>query len=134
MLLNVSYNNPKIRGQINSTIGNPFTLKERIKMHGIGSPKLFINTASIEINNLLILDNNRNVCNIEIRPKGIILGFRSLLESYALIIPFYKLSIYKGKVDEYSIYKDHYFVKVQADKQAHSFIKKLLKYKAEIRY
>ena len=126
MLLNVSYNNPDVRKKIDEAVGRPFTLMERIKMGGIGSPKLFINTCSVEINNLLILDNNLNICNIEMRPLGIIVGFRSLLESYALIIPYYKLSLYKGKADEYSIYRDKYYFKIRARKQdmaAHGFFK-----------
>ena len=65
--------------------------------------KLIINSASIDIHNLLILDQNINTCNIELRPKGIIVRFRSLLETYGLIIPYYKLKIYKGKSQEYSI-------------------------------
>ncbi|GGG55360.1 hypothetical protein GCM10011414_26510 [Croceivirga lutea] len=134
MLVNVSYNDKKIREKIDSEVGKPFTLKERIKLAGIGSPKLEITEASVEIRNLLILDNNADCCNIEMRPNGIILGFRSLLESYALIIPFYKLTIYKGDLAVYSIYKDHYFVKVKADTKAvQKFFKKLLDYKTDNR-
>lgn len=77
-----------------------------------------ITQTSIDIHNLLVLDNNRNTCNIELRPKGIILRFRSLLETYALVIPYYKLTLYKGKAKEYSIYKDKQFVKVAADTKA----------------
>lgn len=134
MLLNVSYNNPEVKKKIDEAVGKPFTLRDRIKMGGIGSPKLHITSTSVEINNLLILDNNLNTCNIEMRPQGIILGFRSLLESYALIIPYYKLSIYKGQAEEYSIYRDKYFVKIRARKQdisAHKFIKKVMDYKAD---
>ncbi|NKI33191.1 hypothetical protein [Croceivirga thetidis] len=132
MLLNVSYNDKKIRERIDAEVGKPFTLKERFQLGGIGSPKLEITEASAEIRNLLILDNNADCCNIELRPKGIILGFRSLLESYALIIPFYKLTIYKGDLAIYSIYRDHYFVKVKSDTKAvQKFFKKLLNYKAD---
>ncbi len=132
MLLNVSYTNKKITQKIDAEVGKPFTLKERLKMRGIGSPKLEITEASIEIRNLLILDNNADCCNIEMRPKGIILGFRSLLESYALVIPYYKLTIYKGDFAIYSIYRDNYFVKVKSDtKAAQKFFKKLLDYKAD---
>ena len=134
MLLNVSYNNPKIKTQINEEVGPPFTLRERIKMGGIGSSKLFITSTSVEINNLLILDSYINTCNIEMRPKGIIVGFRSLLESYALVIPYYKLSLYKGKAEEYSIYRDNYFIKIRArskDSATHKFVKKVMSYKAE---
>lgn len=134
MLLNVSYNNPEVKKKIDEAVGKPFTLRDRIKMGGIGSPKLHITSTSVEINNLLILDNNLNTCNIEMRPQGIILGFRSLLESYALIIPYYKLSIYKGQAEEYGIYRDKYFVKIRARKQdtsAHKFIKKVMDHKAD---
>ncbi len=134
MLVNVSYNNKSVTKAIDEAVGKPFSLKERIRKGGIGSPRLVISEASVQINNLLILDNNRNYCNVEIRPKGIIVGFRSLLESYALVIPFYKLTLYKGKAEEYSIHKDNYFVKIEAkarDRGIHKFFQKLLHLKNE---
>lgn len=79
------------------------------------------------------MDNNRNQCNIEMRPQGIIVGFRSLLESYAWIIPYYKLVLYKGKAEEYSIHMDNYYVKIKAtsrDKATHNFMSKVLAAKA----
>ena len=118
MLLNVSYNEPKIKEKIEAAVGKPFSLKERWAKGGIGSSKLVIGQSSMDIHNLLVLDNNRNTCNIELRPKGIILRFRSLLETYALVIPYYKLTLYKGKAQEYSIYKDKQFVKVVANTKA----------------
>ena len=81
MLLNVSYNEPEVKKKIETAVGKPFSLKERWTKGGIGSSKLLITQTSIDIHNLLILDNNRNTCNIELRPKGIILRFRSLLET-----------------------------------------------------
>ncbi|RRO12511.1 hypothetical protein [Flavobacteriaceae bacterium 14752] len=130
MLLNVSYNRPKIKKQIDESVGQSFSLVDRVKLGGIGSGKLVINSTSKQIYNLLILDSYRNVCSIEIRPKGIILSFRSLLETYALVIPFYKLKIYKGQSQEYSVYMDNYFVKVKADeKRIHKFMRKILDYK-----
>ncbi|WP_034259267.1 arginyl-tRNA synthetase [Altibacter lentus] len=134
MILNVSYNNKAITKQIDEELGKPFTLKERIKQQGIGSPRLVITDCSLHLHNLLILDSNRNVCNIELRPKGIIVGFRSLLESYALVIPFYKLVLYKGKAEEYSVYRDDYYVKVLArskDTAIHAFMLKVLNAKAK---
>ena len=132
MILNVSYNNRSITQKIDDEVGKPFTLKERWAMGGIGSPKLIITDASIEIRNLLILDNNRDTCNIEMRPKGVILRFRSLLETFALIVPYYKLTLYKGESSVYSVYRDHYFVKVASDTKAvQKFFKKLLAHKAD---
>lgn len=132
MLLDVSYNDKEITRKINKELGNAFTLRERFKMGGIGSPKLILTDVSIQISNLMNLDNNRNVCNIEMRPKGIIVGFRSRLNSYALIIPYYKLVLYKGKAEEYSIHKDNYFFKFEAqaeNKAVHNFMKKLMEAK-----
>ena len=130
MLLNVSYNNPDIKEKIDREVGKTLTLVDRFKLKGSGSPRLIITSVSIDIHNLLILDNNRNTCNIEIRPNGIIVRFRSILETYALVIPFWKLKIYKGKAEEYSIYRDHYFIKVEAkDDNVHKFFKKLISYK-----
>ena len=118
MLFNISYKDPKIKDKIEVAVGKPFSLKERWAKGGIGSSKLLISQCSIDIHNLLVLDNNLNSCNIELRPKGIILRFRSLLETYALVIPYHKLNLYKGKAKEYSIYKDKQFVKVVADTKA----------------
>lgn len=134
MLLNVSYNRRDITRKVDEEVGKPFTLKERWAMGGIGSPKLFITEASIEIRNLLLLDHNIDCCNIELRPKGIIVRFRSLLESYALVIPFYKLNIYKGDFAVYSVYRDHHFIKVKSDTKAiQKFFKKILDYRTENR-
>jgi len=132
MLVNVSYNNPEITRKIDEKVGKPFTLKERWTMKGIGSPKLFITEASMEIRNLLQLDNNLDSCNIELRPRGIILRFRSLLETYALVIPYYKLTLYKGDFAIYSVYMDHHFVKVRSDTKAiQKFFVKILGHKAD---
>lgn len=132
MLLNISYNRPEITEKIRREVGPPFTLLQRIKLKGTGSPRLHITSSSIDIHNLLILDNNTNACNVEMRPNGIIIMFRSLLETYGLIIPYYKLHLYKGKAEEYSMYKDHYHIKVKANTPAiHKFFKKVLDYKSD---
>ncbi|TMM58085.1 hypothetical protein FEE95_01270 [Maribacter algarum] len=132
MLLNVSYNNKEVTRKVDKAVGKPFTLKERWKMNGIGSPKLFITETSVEINNLLILDNNTNSCNIEMRPEGIIVRFRSLLETFALVIPYYKLTVYKGDFAIYSIYRDNHFIKVKSDTKAiQKYFRKMLDFKAD---
>ena len=93
MLLNISYNDPTVKRQIEKAVGRPFSLKQRWKLGGKKKKKLMINSASIDIHNLLILDNNLKSCNLELRPLGIIVHFRSLLETYGLIIPYYKLKL-----------------------------------------
>lgn len=132
MLYNVSYTNPEIEQAINELVGRPFGIRDRLKMGGIGSPKLNIVSCSLQIHNLLVLDNNRNVCNIELRPKGILIGFRSLLESYVLPIPYHKLSVYKGDAHTYTFYKDNYHIGVEApgnNSRIHRFIQGILQQK-----
>lgn len=129
MLLNISHNDKEIKRKINDTVGMPFSLLERIKNKGVGSPKLNIVAASSTIYNILQLDQSRDTCNIEMRPNGIIIGFQKRLEVYALVIPYYKLNIYKGEAEVYSFYKDQYFIKIQAkakDHNIHNFIKKII--------
>ena len=132
MLVNVSYKNEGLYKKIDKEIGKSYALKERIQMGGIGSPKLFITSSSIQIYNLLILDNNQDSCNIELRPKGILVRFRSLLETFALIIPYYKLALYKSRGQEYAIHIDDYYIKVAAKtKEIHDFMKKIINHKTE---
>lgn len=134
MLVNISYNDRELTDRIISEVGKSFNLRERFKHKGIGSPRLRITGCSLDIHNLLVLDQNTNTCNIELRPKGIIIRFRSLLETFALVIPFYKLSLYKGKADEYGIYKDHSFIKIAAPaKEVHQFMTKLSRIRDEQR-
>ena len=135
VIWNVSYNDKSVRDRIETAVGKPFTLKERLAMKGIGSPRLVITECSTQIHNLLVLDNNRNYCNIELRPGGILVGFRSLLESYVLVIPYHKLVVYKGESDSYTIYRDQYKVRIKAgprDKGVHRFIKKMMEQKRAI--
>jgi len=132
MLVNVSYNNKEVTRKVDEAVGKPFTLRQRWVMDGIGSPKLFITETSVEIRNLLILDNNTDSCNIEMRPKGIIVRFRSLLETFALVIPYYKLTVYKGDFAIYSIFMDNYFIKVKSDTKAiQKYFRKILDYKVD---
>ena len=132
MLLNLSYKNLEITKKVDDQVGKPFTLRERWDMNGIGSPKLYITETSLEIRNLLLLDKNVDSCNIELRPKGIIVRFRSLLETFALVIPYYKLAVYKGDLAHYAIYRDHHFIKVRSDTKAiQKFFKKMLDLKTD---
>ncbi len=130
MLLNVSYNDPKIKRTIHELVGTSYGFVQSIKMGGTGSPRLVIHKASQEITNLLNLNNNINYCNIELRPEGIIIGFRALLESYALVIPYYKLVIYKPG-GSYSFYVDQHYITFESStkKNIKDFFDKVLNQK-----
>ena len=112
MIRNVSYNNKEISNEINDLIGKPFGVVDRIKMRGIGSQRLLITDASPEIKKLLKLDNNTNHCNIELRSRGIIVRFRSILNTFGWAIPYYKLNLFKN-ADHFAIYADSDFIRIQ---------------------
>ena len=132
MLLNDSYNHKDVNRQILQAVGKPYGILERIKMKGNGSPRMNIIESSYEIEQLLSLDNNANWCYIELRPEGIILRFRSLLETFALVIPYWKLVLYKTDSDVYTIYKDAFFVRVRVNSSNQiKFFHRLTELKAE---
>tara|TARA_B100000242_G_scaffold294015_1_gene274205 strand:+ start:8100 stop:8519 length:420 start_codon:yes stop_codon:yes gene_type:complete len=132
MLKNISYNNLNVIDEINKLVGKPYSFLEKIKRGGVGSEKLLITKADKIIENLLLLDQNINNCNIEIRSNGIIIYFRSLLETYGLIIPYYKLVVFKVSENEYTINVDSKFVKIKIKSEKdHTFIRKILEEKSK---
>lgn len=131
MIRNISYNNDRIKEEIDSLVGSSFSFKERWRMKSIGTPSMQITSCSPEIHELLEKDNNRPVCNAELRPKGIILRFRSRLETYGLIIPFYRLSFYQNGT-EWSFHGEGRFIKtmpLQSGKGLQRFKQNLLNLK-----
>src|SRR5699024_228412 len=132
MLLNLSNNPEEIKSILKKEVGNSFDLKTNQALNGVDSGLLIINSGSIEIVNLLILNQGINKCNIEIREDGILVRFQINMENYVLVIPFYKLKINKSQADEYTIYRDGYFIKIKADGvNIHDFMRKIRKQKAE---
>lgn len=132
MLINDSYNHKEVNRQVIKAVGKPYGLLERIKMKGIGSPRLVMLESSPQIDQLMKLDNNVNWCFIEMRPEGIIIRFRSLLETFALVIPYWKLVVYKTDASVYTIYKDEFFVRVTVRTAGeHKFMQRISQVKAE---
>jgi hypothetical protein len=127
MLYNISYKDPKIEREINELVGKSYSLIENLKKGGIGSPKLFITRCSAAIYDLLHVNNTVKFCNIELRPKGIIIGFQSRLDVYALVIPYYKLVLFKpGSTITFHI--DHHYISIDYSKNSkgvQKFINKL---------
>ena len=115
MLFNISYKDLKVERKINELVGKPYSLLERITKKGIGSPKLFITRCSKEIYDLLHVNESVKFCNIEMRPNGIIIGFQSRLEVYALVIPYYKLVLFKPG-NTITFHVDAHYISVDCSK------------------
>ena len=127
MLYNISYKDPKIEREINELVVKSYSLIENLKKSGIGSPKLFITRCSAAIYDLLHVNNTVKFCNIELRPKGIIIGFQSRLDVYALVIPYYKLVLFKPG-NSITFHIDQHYISVDCSKNSkgvQKFINKL---------
>ena len=92
-LYNVSYYEREIDQEINASVGKPYGILKSIKMGGIGSPRMTIDDASEGIKPLLEHAKYLKYCNIEIRPKGLIIRFRLRLDALAFVVPFSVLKI-----------------------------------------
>lgn len=131
MLNNITHRNPEIEKKIIKLVGKEYSIIEKIKLNGVGSQNLLIKKSDNTIYDILKNDYTLNRCNIEIRPKGIILFINSKLETYSLSIPYYKLIIFKIDEKNYTISYDHFFLKLKVKNQSdHKFFKKLSKQKA----
>lgn len=132
MVLNTSHSDRKVDHQISTLVGEAFSILKRFEMRGIGSPKLEIIQASTDLHTLLSVNQDRLRCSIELRPKGILIHFKSRLDTYALPIPYHKLSIYKGEAANYSVFIDQHKIKFSAkDSKVKAFITKVLNEKAQ---
>lgn len=87
MLVNVSYNNPEITRQINLAVGKPLGFWQRIRLGGSGSQKFVISSATEGFQRWLGYNQDPVFCNLEIRPNGLVLRFRYLLETIAWVLP-----------------------------------------------
>lgn len=131
MLVNVSYKNKEQEEMIDEKLGKAYNILSRIKAKAFGSPKLFITGCSTEIHQLLSVDFRTNTANIEIRPKGIIVGFQSRLDAYGLVAPFYQLAIYRNG-EEFSIHNEHHVIRFSGkDASVQRFFKQLMDLKVE---
>ena len=131
MLANVSYKDRDLERRMVELVGRPFGLMERLRAGGIGSPKLWITECSDEIRALFELDNNLDTCNIELCPDGLVLRFRSLLETYALVIPFRQLALFRSR-DSYTLHGAGHFVRVRGgERDVEAFFRKVLERKAQ---
>ncbi len=93
MVFNTSYQNKKIEKQIDQTVGNAFSFKERWSLGGIGSKRMKIRRVNEHYRKYLNADYYVSNANIEIRPKGLIIHFKHKLHAYSWTLPFDALVI-----------------------------------------
>ena len=101
-LFNVSYSEKEVKEEIEALVGKPYSFLKSLKMGGIGSPRMIIKEASPSIAPWMETDKYIQYCNIEIRPNGVIVRFRSRLDALAFVVSF-KDIIIKESSEGYSL-------------------------------
>jgi hypothetical protein len=133
VLRNITYNNPIIKEEINLKVGASFSFIQRLKMGGIGSKRMVIIDSSADITELTSYQKSIVYCYLELRPTGIIVHFRSILETIGWIVPYHHLSIFKnGK--QFSLHAAGSFVKIGGINNTAAdeiFIRKLMRFKQD---
>lgn len=80
-------------------------------MGGIGSRRMLITDASPRLLHWLEMQNSAKYCYLELRPGGVIVHFRSILETFGWIIPHYHLNLFRnGK--EFSLHGTGEYMKI----------------------
>lgn len=114
MILDTTYMPDDKVALINEKVGESYSLMQRIKMRGAGSHHMVIEQYSPNFHSILTRNNSTNYCSIELRPNGIIVHIHKRLNSYAWLVPYHLMSIYKSKT--FSIHAAGEFLKLRLDK------------------
>ncbi|WP_417889101.1 hypothetical protein [Xanthomarina gelatinilytica] len=96
MILNTTYTERDQEERIDNLVGKKFGFIETLKLKVIGSKRMIINKASYKIESLLNKSQDINYVNIELRPKGVLLRIHATLKTYAWVIPYYQLVVFKS--------------------------------------
>ena len=126
MIFDTSVKSERIENQIDSLVGKPLTVWQRLKTGGNGSRRMTIYDCSHDIRKIIDGHSGINFSSIELRSKGIIIFLKKRLNTYSWPIPFYRLSIYKS--DTFSLHGEGSYIKYKMDAnfEANSkFIQKL---------
>lgn len=132
MILETTYRSKEIKKTIDEAIGEPVSFFKRFKIGGVGSQRLIFLEASKDFEHLIYVDNKSKFCNIELREEGIILHFRSRLETFAWVVPYRIMSWFKAE-NSFSIYAGSEFVRLAPAHNAainNKFINKMLNMKS----
>ncbi|WP_422103900.1 hypothetical protein [Winogradskyella sp.] len=95
MILNTTHHHPEHKQIIADLIGSPFSLVQKLKMHGVGSKRMIVDEVSPNMQSMMNKVSDINYANIELRPKGILVMINQGLKNFTWIIPYYQLVIYK---------------------------------------
>ena len=132
MIYNRTYSDNDTENEINDLIGKSFSFLKILKLGGVGSSRFIIESASEKFLNFLNKVADINYCNIELRPKGVMVNITQQLNLHSWVIPYYKLVIFDSQ--SFSIHCDGLNIKLTKDRNYRnnkSFNSKMMKLKNE---
>ncbi len=113
MIVNISYKDKDVTAKINNLVGKPYSFWQALTMRGIGSERLLVEEGSQNLFKYFNKNISSNFCNIELRPGGIIIRFRYIMDVMAWVIPYRYLAIYKSSTTSYTLHSQGEFLKVK---------------------
>ncbi len=91
-VFNLSYNDKERLAEVYAITGKPYGLIRSLRRGGSGSVRGILQEAPLEIMKLFEGFSYQKYCNIQEMTNGIIVGFRSRLESYGIPIGFNEIA------------------------------------------
>ncbi len=133
MILETTYTIKEHKELINDLVGKRFSFFQAIKIKGIGSKRMIIDDASMNMKQYTNDIADTTYANIELRPIGILIRINKGLRNFTWVIPFYQLVIYK--TDGISIHAQGRYVHFKNSitlRENKNFFKKMLN--AKLKY
>ena len=131
MILDSTVLSKKQKQEMDQLVGSSFSIWDSLRLKGIGSSKLNIESYSEKFKPFLEQNNSLNYCNIELRPKGIIVHINKRASRLSWVIPYYCLSLFSS--EHLGIHSTGHFLKIKHDdlyNKSVSFIQKVMTCKA----
>lgn len=132
MIFETTLANKENQVLINDIVGRRFSFFESLKLKGVGSKRMAIESVSANLANLINKVADINYGNIELRQNGIIVHINKGLKTYSWAIPFYHLNIYQ--TNGFSIHAEGMFVRFKNNKllrENRKFLAKMMDLKTE---
>jgi hypothetical protein len=132
MIFNTTLKNKDATVTMNNLLGQSYSFLKAIKLGGVGSKRMIIDSVSPGFLKLINDVSDINYGNIELREKGIIVHINKGLKNFSWAIPYYQLHTYK--TEGFSIHAQGNFVRFKNNKllkENKEFIDKIIIRKVE---
>ncbi len=86
LILNISYNDLRVKRALEAVCGPPFGFWAGIRRGGTGSARFRLEQGPPAMLEAVDRADDRGYCSLEVRPKGLVIRFRSRLETLAIPI------------------------------------------------